>query len=63
MALGAFVAGLLLAETEYRREIETTIEPFKGFCSACSSSRSARVSICQRVWEPFRSQTIGLAVR
>ena len=30
MALGAFVAGLLLAETEYRRAIETTIEPFKG---------------------------------
>jgi K+:H+ antiporter len=30
MALGAFVAGLLLAETEYRREIEVTIEPFRG---------------------------------
>jgi CPA2 family monovalent cation:H+ antiporter-2 len=30
MALGAFVAGLLLAETQYRREIEVTIEPFKG---------------------------------
>jgi Kef-type K+ transport system membrane component KefB/voltage-gated potassium channel Kch len=30
MALGAFIAGLLLAETEYRREIEATIEPFKG---------------------------------
>ena len=30
MALGAFVAGLLLAETEYRREIEVTFEPFKG---------------------------------
>ncbi len=30
MALGAFVAGLLLAETEFRREIEVTIEPFKG---------------------------------
>ena len=30
MALGAFVAGLLLAETEYRRAIEATIEPFKG---------------------------------
>lgn len=30
MALGAFLAGLLLAETEYRREVETTIEPFKG---------------------------------
>jgi CPA2 family monovalent cation:H+ antiporter-2 len=30
MALGAFIAGLLLAETEYRREIEAIIEPFKG---------------------------------
>jgi CPA2 family monovalent cation:H+ antiporter-2 len=30
MALGAFIAGLLLAETEYRREVEVTIEPFKG---------------------------------
>ncbi|HEX4768091.1 MAG TPA: cation:proton antiporter [Lichenihabitans sp.] len=30
MSLGAFMAGLLLAETEFRREIEVTIEPFKG---------------------------------
>ncbi|MFM8860324.1 MAG: cation:proton antiporter, partial [Methylocystis sp.] len=30
MGLGAFVAGLLLAETEFKREIEVTIEPFKG---------------------------------
>ena len=30
MALGAFLAGLLLAETEYRHDIEITIEPFKG---------------------------------
>jgi CPA2 family monovalent cation:H+ antiporter-2 len=30
MALGAFIAGLLLAETEYRKAIEATIEPFKG---------------------------------
>jgi CPA2 family monovalent cation:H+ antiporter-2 len=30
MALGAFIAGLLLGETEFRREIEVTIEPFKG---------------------------------
>jgi CPA2 family monovalent cation:H+ antiporter-2 len=30
MALGAFVAGLLLAETEYRKAIEATVEPFKG---------------------------------
>jgi len=30
MALGAFLAGLLLAETEYRYEIEVDIDPFKG---------------------------------
>ncbi|HUR43313.1 MAG TPA: cation:proton antiporter [Aestuariivirga sp.] len=30
MALGAFIAGLMLAETEYRRAIEAIIEPFKG---------------------------------
>ena len=30
MALGTFVGGLLLAETEFRKAIETTIEPFKG---------------------------------
>ena len=30
MGLGAFLAGVLLAESEYRRELETDIEPFKG---------------------------------
>ncbi|HMN45163.1 MAG TPA: monovalent cation:proton antiporter-2 (CPA2) family protein [Povalibacter sp.] len=30
MALGAFVAGVLLAESEYRHELEADIDPFKG---------------------------------
>jgi glutathione-regulated potassium-efflux system protein KefC len=30
MALGAFLAGVLLADSEYRRELEADIEPFKG---------------------------------
>jgi len=30
MALGAFLAGVLLAGSEYRRALETDIEPFKG---------------------------------
>jgi glutathione-regulated potassium-efflux system ancillary protein KefC len=30
MALGAFLAGVLLAESEYRHELEADIEPFKG---------------------------------
>ncbi|MDT8438775.1 MAG: monovalent cation:proton antiporter-2 (CPA2) family protein [Wenzhouxiangellaceae bacterium] len=30
MALGAFLAGVLLSESEYRHELEAGIEPFKG---------------------------------
>ena len=30
MSLGAFLAGMLLADSEYRHEIDSQIEPFKG---------------------------------
>jgi len=30
MALGAFIAGVLLADSEYRHELEADIQPFKG---------------------------------
>ncbi|MBH9551439.1 glutathione-regulated potassium-efflux system protein KefC [Inhella gelatinilytica] len=30
MALGAFLAGVLLAGSEYRKQLETDLEPFKG---------------------------------
>ncbi len=30
MALGAFLGGVLLAESEFRSELETDVEPFKG---------------------------------
>lgn len=30
MALGTFIAGLLLAETEFRRQVEVTVQPFQG---------------------------------
>lgn len=30
MALGTFLAGILLAESEYRHELEVAIDPFKG---------------------------------
>ena len=29
-ALGAFIAGVVLADSEYRHELESTLEPFKG---------------------------------
>lgn len=30
MALGAFLAGVLLADSEYRRQLQTDVQPFKG---------------------------------
>lgn len=30
MALGAFLAGVLMAESPFRHELETQIEPIKG---------------------------------
>src|SRR5262249_6318686 len=42
-ALGTFLAGVVLAESEYRHELESDIEPFKGlllglfFISVCAS--------------------------
>lgn len=41
MALGTFLAGVLLAESEYRHELEIAIEPFKGLLLGLFLSRLA----------------------
>ncbi len=40
-SLGAFMAGVLLSESEYRHELEADIEPFEGLLLGFSSSPSA----------------------
>jgi CPA2 family monovalent cation:H+ antiporter-2 len=61
MALGAFIAGLLLAETEFRREVEVTIEPFKGLLLGLFFlSVGAGLDLARVLAEPF--QTIGIAL-
>ena len=48
MGLGAFVAGVLLADSEYRHELEADIEPFKGLLLGLffvATGMSARVGI------------------
>lgn len=55
LALGGFLAGLLLAETEYRHEVELTIEPFKGllmglFFMAVGMSIDLREVLRDPVW-------------
>jgi monovalent cation:proton antiporter-2 (CPA2) family protein len=47
MAFGAFVAGVLLADSEYRHELEADIEPFKGLLLGLffvATGMSARVA-------------------
>ena len=54
MALGAFLAGLLFAETEYRHEIEVDIEPFKGLLLGLFFvSIGMGIDIAQIAAEPF----------
>lgn len=61
MGLGAFIAGLLLAETEYRREIEVTIEPFKGLLLGLFFvSIGASLDLSLVVLAPL--ETLGLAL-
>lgn len=38
MAMGAFVAGVMLSESAFRHQLEADIEPFRGYCSDFSSS-------------------------
>ncbi|MBI1891989.1 MAG: cation:proton antiporter [Burkholderiales bacterium] len=63
MALGAFLAGLLLAETEFKHEVEITIEPFKGllmglFFMSVGMSIDVREIAQSPVWIPL--SVIGL---
>ena len=55
MALGALIGGLLLAGTEYRRQVEVTIEPFKGlfvgvFLISIGMSLDVRILAPIRCW-------------
>jgi CPA2 family monovalent cation:H+ antiporter-2 len=63
MALGAFLAGLLLAETEYRHEVQLFIEPFKGlmlglFFMSVGMAIDLRVVLDEPLW--IGASVIGL---
>jgi monovalent cation:H+ antiporter-2, CPA2 family len=61
MALGAFIAGFLLAETEYRRQIEVTIQPFQGLLLGLFFvSVGARLDLSEIIANP--APTIGVAL-
>ncbi|MCK2126646.1 cation:proton antiporter [Thauera aromatica] len=58
MALGALLAGLLIAETEFRHEVEITIEPFKGllmglFFMSVGMGIDLRALLAEPLWIPL----------
>ena len=58
MALGALLAGLLISETEFRHEVEVTIEPFKGllmglFFMSVGMELDLRALVQEPVWLPL----------
>ncbi len=65
MALGAFIAGLLLAETEFRHEVEVRVEPFKGLLLGLffiSVGISLNVPLLLERPVPIVSAALGLIV-
>ncbi len=65
MALGAFMAGLVIAETEFRQEVEVDIEPFKGlmlalFFMSVGMGIDWRLIVAEPFWIP--ASVIGLIV-
>jgi monovalent cation:H+ antiporter-2, CPA2 family len=63
MALGALLAGLLLSETEFRHEVEVTIEPFRGllmglFFMTVGMGVDVREIIASPLWLPL--SVVGL---
>ncbi|MBY0423050.1 MAG: monovalent cation:proton antiporter-2 (CPA2) family protein [Parvularculaceae bacterium] len=63
MALGAFLAGVLLAESAYRHQIETDIEPFRGLLLGLffiSIGMRLDLSVIARYWPIVVAAAIGL---
>src|SRR3954468_7430097 len=64
MALGAFLAGVMLAESEYRHELELDIDPFKGLLLGLffmAVGMSVDLGLFVRVAAVFVALTLGLA--
>ncbi len=63
MALGALLAGLIIAETEFRHEVEVTIEPFRGllmglFFLSVGMNIDVRALLVAPLWMPL--SVVGL---
>jgi CPA2 family monovalent cation:H+ antiporter-2 len=61
LALGAFMAGLLLGETEFRHQTEVDLEPFKGLLLGLFFMTVGMGLNLAAVWDMWQEVLIGLA--
>ena len=59
MALGAFMAGLLLAESDFRHELEADIEPFRGLLLGLFFMSVGMNIDCRLVLDNFATVLLG----
>ncbi|AOM42034.1 glutathione-regulated potassium-efflux system protein KefB [Xenorhabdus hominickii] len=65
MALGTFIAGVLLADSEYRHELEISIEPFKGLLLGLffiSVGMSLNLGVLFTYWSSVLLSVLGLVL-
>ncbi len=65
MALGAFLAGVLLADSEFRHELENDIEPFKGLLLGLffmAVGMGLDLSVLRNAWFSVLGGVVGLIV-
>src|SRR5262249_53906790 len=65
MALGAFLAGLMLAESNYRHELEADIEPFRGLLLALffmGVGMTIDMNIVRENWQLIIAAALALTV-
>jgi monovalent cation:H+ antiporter-2, CPA2 family len=65
MVLGAFLAGILLSETEYRHQVEADIRPFRGILLGLffmTVGMSIDLTLIQSEWAQIALLVIGLMV-
>ena len=62
MSLGAFLAGVLLADSEFRHELEADIEPFKGLLLGLVLHRRRHERQSRAILWRIRSPVLGLAL-
>ncbi|MCB1490194.1 MAG: monovalent cation:proton antiporter-2 (CPA2) family protein, partial [Rhodobiaceae bacterium] len=63
MAMGAFLAGVLLAESSFRHELEANIEPFRGLLLGLffmAVGMSLNVSVILAMWPVVLAGAVGL---